>query len=115
MLTRPQSAITPSTLRRSPRPAPRQHPSQPSKPADEPLTQTMHLMGAVMSHSRNSEIFGEGRGRRISLQGYQRLRAHLQDLKGWPPSDRRLLLSGEVFGLSFDNEHAVSAEAIAEQ
>jgi hypothetical protein len=31
-----------------------------AKAADEPLAQTMHLMGATMSHLRNSEIFGEG-------------------------------------------------------
>ena len=84
------------------------------KSADEPLTQTMHLMGAVMSHPRNSEIFGEGEAAEYlykvmsgCVRTYKTLNDGRRQIGGF-------YLPGEVFGLSFDNEHTVSAEAIAE-
>jgi len=85
-----------------------------AKAADEPLTQTMHLMGAVMSHSRNSEIFGEGEPADFlykvmsgCVRTYKTLNDGRRQISGF-------YLPGEVFGLSFDDEHTVSAEAIAE-
>jgi CRP/FNR family transcriptional regulator, nitrogen fixation regulation protein len=81
---------------------------------DEPLTQTMHLMGAVMSHSRNSEIFGEGEPSEYlykvmsgCVRTYKTLNDGRRQISGF-------YLPGEVFGLSFDAEHTVSAEAIAD-
>jgi CRP/FNR family transcriptional regulator, nitrogen fixation regulation protein len=81
---------------------------------DEPLTQTMHLMGAVMSHSRNSEIFGEGEPAEYlykvmsgCVRTYKTLNDGRRQISGF-------YLPGEVFGLSFDDEHTVSAEAIAD-
>jgi CRP/FNR family transcriptional regulator, nitrogen fixation regulation protein len=82
--------------------------------ADEPLVQTMHLMGAVMAHSRNSEIFGEGEPAEFlyrvmsgCVRTYKTLNDGRRQISGF-------YMPGEVFGLSFDDEHAVSAEAIAE-
>jgi len=84
------------------------------KGSDEPLTQTMHLMGAVMSHSRNSEIFGESEPAEYlykvvsgCVRTYKTLNDGRRQISGF-------YLPGEVFGLSFDDEHTVSAEAIAD-
>lgn len=85
-----------------------------AKGGHEPLTQTMHLMGAVMSHSRNSEIFGEGEPAEYlykvmsgCVRTYKTLNDGRRQISGF-------YLTGEVFGLSFDDEHTVSAEAIAD-
>ncbi len=85
-----------------------------AKTADAPLTQTIHLMGAVMSHLRNSEIFGEGEPADFlykvmsgCVRTYKTLSDGRRQISGF-------YLPGEVFGLSFDDEHTVSAEAIAE-
>ena len=84
------------------------------KSGDEPLAQTMHLMGAVMSHSRNSEIFGESEPADYlykvmsgCVRTYKTLKDGRRQISGF-------YLPGEVFGLSFDDEHTVSAEAIAD-
>jgi CRP/FNR family transcriptional regulator, nitrogen fixation regulation protein len=78
-----------------------------------PLAQTLHLMGAVMTHPCNSEIFGEGEPADYLykvMSGCVRTSKTLND-------GRRQIggfyLPGEVFGLSFDEKHNVSAEAIA--
>ncbi len=84
------------------------------KTADAPLTQTMQLMGAIMSHSRNSEIFGESEPADYlykvmsgCVRTYKTLNDGRRQIGGF-------YLPGEVFGLSFDDEHTVSAEAIAD-
>jgi CRP/FNR family transcriptional regulator, nitrogen fixation regulation protein len=84
------------------------------KANDEPLTETMHLMGAVMSHSRNSEIFGEGEPADYlykvmsgCVRTYKTLNDGRRQIGGF-------YLPGEVFGLGLDYEHTVSAEAIAD-
>jgi CRP/FNR family transcriptional regulator, nitrogen fixation regulation protein len=89
-------------------------PTRAAKGGNEPLTQTMHLMGAVMSHSRNSEIFGEGEPAEYlykvmsgCVRTYKTLNDGRRQISGF-------YLPGEVFGLSFDDEHTVSAEAIAD-
>jgi CRP/FNR family transcriptional regulator, nitrogen fixation regulation protein len=87
---------------------------QAAKTAHEPLNETMKLLGAVMSHSRNSEIFGEGEPADYlykvmsgCVRTYKTLSDGRRQISGF-------YLPGEVFGLSFHAEHAESAEAIAD-
>jgi CRP/FNR family transcriptional regulator, nitrogen fixation regulation protein len=81
--------------------------------ADEPLSQTMRLTGALMSHQRNSEIFGEGEPADYlykvvdgCVRTYRVLGDGRRQIGGF-------YLPGEVFGLSIGADHAMSAEAIA--
>jgi CRP/FNR family transcriptional regulator, nitrogen fixation regulation protein len=83
------------------------------KIGDKPLAQTMHLMGAVMSHSSNSEIFGEGEP---ADYFYKVLSGCVRTYKTLNDGRRQIsgfYLPGEVFGWSFDNDHTVSADAIS--
>lgn len=84
------------------------------KTADEPLAQTMHLMGAVMSHARNCEIFGENEPADYL---YKVMSGCVRTYKTLSDGRRQIggfYLPGEVFGLSFDDDHTMSAEAIAD-
>lgn len=82
--------------------------------AEESLAETMRLMGAVLSYSRNSEIFGENEPAEYlykvvsgAVRTYKILSDGRRQIGGF-------YLPGEVFGLSFDAEHVMSAEAIVE-
>jgi CRP/FNR family transcriptional regulator, nitrogen fixation regulation protein len=82
--------------------------------ADEPLAQTMRLMGATISYPRNSEIFGENEPAEYlykvvsgCVRTYKILNDGRRQIGGF-------YLPGEVFGLSFGDEHTMSAEAIAD-
>jgi CRP/FNR family transcriptional regulator, nitrogen fixation regulation protein len=82
--------------------------------ADDPLSETMRLMGAVMSFARNNEIFGEDEPadylyKVISgcVRTYRILSDGRRQITGF-------YLPGEVFGLAFGAEHTESAEAIAD-
>ena len=79
-----------------------------------PLAQAMQLMGVVMSFPRNSEIFGENEPAdyvyRVvsgSVRTYKILSDGRRQIGGF-------YLPGDIFGLEFADEHAFSAEAIAD-
>jgi CRP/FNR family transcriptional regulator, nitrogen fixation regulation protein len=78
------------------------------------LDQTMRLMGAQMSYSRNSEIFGENEPAEYlykvvsgSVRTYKILSDGRRQVGGF-------YLPGDVFGLEFADQHALSAEAITD-
>jgi len=80
----------------------------------EPLAQSMQLMGAVMSYPRNTEIFGENEPAdyvyRVisgSVRTYKILNDGRRQIGGF-------YLPGDIFGLQFADEHALSAEAITD-
>jgi CRP/FNR family transcriptional regulator, nitrogen fixation regulation protein len=82
--------------------------------AEDSLAETMRLMGAVISYPRNSEIFGENEPAEYlykvvsgSVRTYKILSDGRRQIGGF-------YLPGEIFGLSFDAEHTMSAEAIAD-
>ncbi|HTZ03581.1 MAG TPA: helix-turn-helix domain-containing protein [Xanthobacteraceae bacterium] len=78
------------------------------------LDQTMRLMGAQMSYSRNSEIFGENEPAEYlykvvsgSVRTYKILSDGRRQIGGF-------YLPGDIFGLEFADQHALSAEAITD-
>ena len=78
------------------------------------LSQSMDLMGATMAYPRNSEIFGESEPADYlykvisgSVRTYKILRDGRRQVGGF-------YLPGDIFGLEFADEHALSAEAIAD-
>jgi len=78
------------------------------------LTQSMHLMGATMGYSRNSEIFGENEPADYL---YQVVSGSVRTYKILGDGRRQIggfYLPGDVFGLEFADEHALSAEAITD-
>jgi CRP/FNR family nitrogen fixation transcriptional regulator len=80
----------------------------------EPLEQAMHLMGATASYPRNTEIFGDNEPAKYL---YKVLSGTVRTYKILSDGRRQIggfYLPGEVFGLEFANEHALSAEAITE-
>jgi CRP/FNR family transcriptional regulator, nitrogen fixation regulation protein len=111
----PQPAIRTTTrndvLRRSVQPA-----AGEVAAAAEPshLAQSMQMMGAVMSFSRNSEIFGENEPADYvykvvsgSVRTYKILSDGRRQVGGF-------YLPGDIFGLEFADEHTFSAEAISD-
>jgi len=80
----------------------------------EPLAQNMHLMGAVMSYPRNTEVFGENEPADYlykvvsgSVRTYKILSDGRRQIGGF-------YLPGDIFGLEFTDEHTCSAEAITD-
>ncbi len=78
------------------------------------LDQSMQLMGALMSYSRNSEIFGENEPADYlykvvsgSVRTYKILNDGRRQVGGF-------YLPGDIFGLEFADEHTLSAEAITD-
>jgi CRP/FNR family transcriptional regulator, nitrogen fixation regulation protein len=76
------------------------------------LGQTMHLMGAVMSYPRNTEIFGENEPADFvykvvsgAVRTYKILSDGRRQIGGF-------YLPGDIFGLQSADEHVFSAEAI---
>jgi CRP/FNR family transcriptional regulator, nitrogen fixation regulation protein len=116
MLT--QTAVRPDQFRRFV-PVPRNPPPPASHALDgaaerEPLAQSMHLMGAVMSYPRNAEIFGENEPAEYlykvvggSVRTYKILRDGRRQIGGF-------YLPGDIFGFQFAEEHTFSAEAITD-
>ncbi len=114
MLT--QTAIRTATLPRSAVTA-RSAPLVPSHALDreaEPLGQAMHLMGATISYPRNTEIFGENEPAEYlykivsgTVRTYKILNDGRRQIGGF-------YLPGDIFGLEFADEHALSAEAITD-
>ena len=80
----------------------------------DPLGQSMHLMGAMMSYPRNTEIFGENEPADYlykvvsgSVRTYKILNDGRRQVGGF-------YLPGDIFGLEFAEEHSLSAEAITD-
>ena len=98
-------------------PVPRNPPPPASHALDgaaerEPLAQSMHLMGAVMSYPRNAEIFGENEPAEYlviagSVRTYKILSDGRRQIGGF-------YLPGDIFGFQFAEEHSFSAEAITD-
>jgi CRP/FNR family transcriptional regulator, nitrogen fixation regulation protein len=104
-----RSAMPPSAMRNV-APTPR-HASDIAIEA-EPLDQTMHLMGAVLSYPRNAEIFGEGAPADYlykivsgSVRTYKILSDGRRQIGGF-------YLSGDIFGIECGDTHMLSSEAI---
>jgi CRP/FNR family transcriptional regulator, nitrogen fixation regulation protein len=92
------------------RPAPMPNSSE----KGSPLAQYMQLAGATMSFARNAEIFGENEPADYvysvvsgSVRTYKILNDGRRQISGF-------YLPGDVFGLEFGDDHAFSAEAIAD-
>lgn len=80
----------------------------------QPLDQSMQLMGASMSYSRNTEIYGENEPADYlykvvsgSVRTYKILSDGRRQVGGF-------YLPGDIFGLEFADEHTLSAEAITD-
>jgi CRP/FNR family transcriptional regulator, nitrogen fixation regulation protein len=76
------------------------------------LDQTMHLMGAVMAYPRNAEIFGENEPAEFA---YKIISGSVRTYKILNDGRRQIgafYLPGDVFGLPFEDEHSLSAEAV---
>src|SRR5215469_11778980 len=76
------------------------------------LSQTMHLIGAMMAYPHNTEIFGENEPADYlykvvsgSVRTYKILSDGRRQVSGF-------YLPGDIFGLEFADEHTLSAEAI---
>ena len=113
-----RAAILADTIRRSPAPALRMANMAGSRAAAAavagPLDQQMLLMGATMSYARNAEIFGENESADYlykvisgSVRTYKILSDGRRQIGGF-------YLPGDIFGLEFSDEHALSAEAVAD-
>jgi CRP/FNR family transcriptional regulator, nitrogen fixation regulation protein len=113
MLSRP--TLQTNASRRPVRPIPpiSQHTLHGAAEADS-LAQHMRLMGAVMSYPRNTEVFGENEPADYvykvisgSVRTYKILGDGRRQVGGF-------YLPGDIFGLEFAEEHALSAEAITD-
>jgi CRP/FNR family transcriptional regulator, nitrogen fixation regulation protein len=78
------------------------------------LGETMHLMGAMMSYPRNTEIFGENERADYvykvvsgAIRTYKILNDGRRQVSGF-------YLAGDIFGLQYADEHTFSAEAITD-
>ncbi len=78
------------------------------------LTETMQLMGALMSYPRNTEIFGENEP---ADYVYKVVSGAVRTYKILSDGRRQVggfYLPGDIFGLQFADEHVFSAEAITD-
>jgi CRP-like cAMP-binding protein len=80
----------------------------------EPLAQSMQLMGATLSYPRNAEIFGENEPAEYlykvisgSVRTYKILNDGRRQIGGF-------YMPGDIFGLQFTDEHSFSAEAVTD-
>jgi CRP/FNR family transcriptional regulator, nitrogen fixation regulation protein len=74
----------------------------------------MLLMGAIMSHPRNSEIFGESEPADYL---YKVVSGSVRTSKIFTDGRRQIggfYLPGDIFGLEFADTHALSAEAVTD-
>jgi len=80
----------------------------------DPIEHAMHLMGAVMSYPRNSEIFGEDE---VADYLYKVVSGTVRTYKILSDGRRQIggfYLPGDIFGLESADEHTLSAEAITD-
>ncbi len=78
------------------------------------LGETMHLMGAMMSYPRNTEIFGENER---ADYVYKVVSGAIRTYKILNDGRRQVCgfyLAGDIFGLQYADEHTFSAEAITD-
>jgi CRP/FNR family transcriptional regulator, nitrogen fixation regulation protein len=78
------------------------------------LDQQIMLMGAIMSYSRNSEIFGENEPADYL---YKVVSGSVRTSKILSDGRRQIgdfYLPGDIFGLEFADTHALSAEAVTD-
>jgi CRP/FNR family transcriptional regulator, nitrogen fixation regulation protein len=78
------------------------------------LSETMQLMGAMMSYPRNTEIFGENEP---ADYVYKVVSGAVRTYKILTDGRRQVggfYLPGDIFGLQFADEHIFSAEAISD-
>jgi CRP/FNR family transcriptional regulator, nitrogen fixation regulation protein len=78
------------------------------------LSQSMQLMGAIMTYPRDSEIFGENEPAEYL---YKVVSGNVRTYKILSDGRRQVggfYLSGDIFGLEFADEHSLSAEAITD-
>jgi CRP-like cAMP-binding protein len=78
------------------------------------LDQTMRLMGATISYPRNAEVFGEGE---LAEFVYKVISGSVRTYKILSDGRRQIggfHLPGDIFGLQFGENHALSAEAITD-
>jgi CRP/FNR family transcriptional regulator, nitrogen fixation regulation protein len=86
----------------------------PSGNERDSLSQTIQLIGALMSYPRNSEIFGENEP---ADYVYKVVSGAVRTYKILSDGRRQIggfYLPGDIFGLQFADEHAFSAEAISD-
>lgn len=111
------AAILTDTIRHSAAPASHvanMTSSRATAKAAGPLDQQMLLMGATMCYARNAEIFGENESADYlykvvsgSVRTYKILSDGRRQIGGF-------YLPGDIFGLEFGDEHALSAEAVTD-
>src|ERR1700686_1793043 len=80
----------------------------------EPLDESMHLTGAIVSYPRNGEIFGENE---TATYLYKVVSGTVRTYKILSDGRRQIggfYLPGDIFGLEFADEHTLSAEAITD-
>jgi CRP-like cAMP-binding protein len=78
------------------------------------LDETMRLTGAVMSYPRNTEIFGENEPADFV---YQVVSGSVRTYKVLSDGRRQIggfYLAGDIFGLQFADDYALSAEAMTD-
>jgi CRP/FNR family transcriptional regulator, nitrogen fixation regulation protein len=78
------------------------------------LSETLQLMGALMSYPRNTEIFGENEA---ADYVYKVVSGAVRTYKILSDGRRQIggfYLVGDIFGLQFADEHVFSAEAITD-
>jgi len=74
----------------------------------------MHLMGAVLSYKRNTEIFGEDEPADYIYKVISGSVSTYKILSDGPRQICGFYLPGDFFGLQFNDEHTFSAEAITD-
>jgi CRP/FNR family transcriptional regulator, nitrogen fixation regulation protein len=109
-----QTAIRSDASRRPAMPARAPAPANGNAVDADPLSQSMLMMGATIAYARNSEIFGENEPADYlykvisgSVRTYKILGDGRRQIGGF-------YLPGDIFGLEFADEHALSAEAITD-
>jgi len=88
--------------------------SRTGAPDVDPLSQSMQLMGAMMTYPRDAEIFGENEPADYlykvvsgTVRTYKILSDGRRQVSGF-------YLPGDIFGLEFTDEHTLSAETISD-
>jgi CRP/FNR family nitrogen fixation transcriptional regulator len=106
--------LTQTTIHGSPRPVPGKDAIARPPVEPHPLGGSIEMMGASMSFARNEEIYGEGEPADYL---YKVISGTVRTYKILADGRRQIgafYLAGDVFGLETGEEHAFSAEAIAD-
>lgn len=108
--------FTQAAIRRPAAPMPALPPAMPQRDTagTGPLAEAMHMMGAVMSYTRNTEIFAE---EEAADYLYQVVSGSVRTYKVLIDGRRQVggfYLPGDIFGLQFGAEHGLTAEAMTD-